>query len=63
FKPPKEVLSMLFKISLRPVFGQLIIIYKLEIVNTESAFYNHLFSFKTKNKNSNEVASLMHLNK
>ena len=54
---------MLFKFSLRPVFGQLIIIYKLEIVNTESAFYNHLFSFKTKNKNSNEVASLMHLNK
>ena len=54
---------MLFKISIRPVFGQLIIIYKLEIVNTESAFYNHLFYFKPKNKNSNEVASLMHLNK
>lgn len=54
---------MLFKISLRPVFGQLIIIYKLEIVNTEKAFYNHLLGLKPKNKNSNEVASLTHLNK
>ena len=53
---------MLFKISLKPVFGQLII-YKLEIVNTEKAFYNHLLDLKPKNKNSNEVASLTHLNK